>query len=285
MSEIGHLKVRLVDVRPRLFLVGDQLQQIHQGLKNGTISSFASFIQAAKAAVNEKSYPEPRRPDRPWTVAEISEWRPIIEPAKIGSAHLARTALAYRITGEPQYLDAAKRWLMTLVGWHPKGITSYDVLQPDGMEGIDEAAMPILERVSLAWDWIGGELSPFERSEVVGHKGKRHPNSSDSSEEGFPTHPFVNHEGRVLSFLGFAGLSFLNDIPEAEEWLEYGLRCYLTSYPSWGGDDGGWAQGMSYWSSYVYWLTNFAEALRRVTDIDLYRRPFYRHTGYFPVYF
>jgi hypothetical protein len=286
MPEIGRLKVRLADVRPRLFLVGDQVQQIQQGIKNGTIRSFPSFIQAANAAVSEKSYPEPRRPDRPWTLGEIGEWRPIIEPAKIGSAHLARTALAYRISGEPEYLAAAKRWLMSLVGWHPKGITSYDVLQPDGMEGIDEAAMPILERVSLAWDWIGGELSSDERSEVVAVIKERGTQILRIlQKEDFPTHPFVNHEGRVLSFLGLAGLSFLNDIPEAEEWLEYVLRCYLTSYPSWGGDDGGWAQGMSYWSSYVYWLTNFAESLRRVTDIDLYRRPFYRHTGYFPVYF
>ena len=60
--------------------------------------------------------------------------------------------------------------------------------------------------------------------------------------QGFLTHPFSNHEGRVLAFLGNAGLSFLGDIPEADQWLDYVLRCYLTSFPAWGGDGGGWAQ-------------------------------------------
>ncbi|MCX6621520.1 MAG: heparinase II/III family protein, partial [Acidobacteria bacterium] len=77
----------------------------------------------------------------------------------------------------------------------------------------------------------------------------------------------------------------LGDIPDAERWLDYVLRCYLTSYPSWGSDEGGWAQGLSYWSFYVYNLTNFAEALRDVSETDLFRRPFYRNTGYLPLYF
>ena len=36
---------------------------------------------------------------------------------------------------------------------------------------------------------------------------------------------------------------FLGDIPDADRWLDYVLRCYLTVYPFWGGDEGGWAQG------------------------------------------
>jgi len=101
----------------------------------------------------------------------------------------------------------------------------------------------------------------------------------------FLSKPFSNHEGRVLAFLGLAGLSFLDVVPDASDWLDYVLRCYLTSYPVWGGDDGGWAQGLSYWTAYVMYLTGFADALRTVTDVDIYRRPFFRNTGYFPLYF
>ena len=101
----------------------------------------------------------------------------------------------------------------------------------------------------------------------------------------FLSHPFNNHSGRAVAFLGDAGLAFLGDIPEAADWLDYALRSYLTSYPGWGGDEGGWAQGMSYWGFYVYGHVNFLEALRDATGTDIFRRPFYRNTGYLALYF
>jgi len=52
------------------------------------------------------------------------------------------------------------------------------------------------------------------------------------------------------------------------------LRCYLTSFPAWGGPG---RLGSGHWilGAYVHWLSTFAEALRGVTDIDILRRPFY----------
>lgn len=34
----------------------------------------------------------------------------------------------------------------------------------------------------------------------------------------------------VLAFLGNADLSFLGDLPDAEQWLNSMLRCYLMSF-------------------------------------------------------
>jgi len=73
--------------------------------------------------------------------------------------------------------------------------------------------MPVLERMALAWDWIDSELSPAERSRVLavmperGNQVLRLLRKQD-----FLSHPFSNHEGRVLAFLGNAGLSFLGDL-------------------------------------------------------------------------
>jgi hypothetical protein len=284
MPDVARLKEKLAKVRPRLFLTGSRLEEIREAVDRGSVAYWKSFIEATDAALKDTSYQEP--PPPAGGVETDPEWRRIFTPAKSGSAHLARTALAYRTTGEPKYLEGARRWMMTLAGWNPRGITSHDIPQPGGTGGVDEASMPMLERMSLGWDWMGDRLAPEDRKkvlEVMKERGSQVLRLLHKQD--FLSHPFSNHEGRVLAFLGLAGLSFLGDIPEADDWLEYVLRCYLTSYPSWGGDEGGWAQGMSYWSSYVYWLTNCVEALRRVTDTDLYRRPFYRHTGYFALYF
>jgi hypothetical protein len=283
MPDVTELKARLARVRPRLFLSGDRLREIREAVASGRVAQWKPFLEAANAAVEEQSYSEPAGyPKGEFTAAE---WRRIYTPAKVGSAHLARTALAYRITGEAKYLDAARRWMMTLASWDPKGITSHRLRLKDGSEGNDEASMPMLERMAFGWDWMGDKLSPAERAKVLAAMTERgNQVLRKLYEEDFLSHPFNNHEGRSLAFLGDAGLSFLGDIPDAEKWLDYVIRCYLTSYPGWGGDQGGWAQGVSYWSAYVYWLTSFAEALRGVTEVDLFRRPFYRNTGYFAFY-
>jgi hypothetical protein len=285
LPDVAELKQRLASERPRLFLAGERLAQIRAAVASGKVSVWNPFLKVAEAALEEKSYPDPIIPQGGVSVDESREWGTIFRPGKIGSAHLARTALAYRLTGDPKYLSGARRWMMTLVGWDPRGLTSYKVRQPDGKIGVDEAAMPILERISLAWDWMGEQLDDEERQKVLDVARERGTQIMELlRKQDFLTHPYSNHEGRALGFLGLAGLSFLGDFPEAEEWLDYVLRCYLTCYPCWGGDDGGYAQGISYWSIYVYWLTDFIEALRGVTDIDVYHRPFYHQTGYFTLY-
>lgn len=283
LPEIAALKARLTAIRPRLFLAGNRLGEIRQAVSSGRVAQWKAFLKAADGALEEKSYPEP--PGYPKGEFTAAEWRRIYTPGKAGSAHLARTALAWRITGENKYLEGARRWMMTLASWDPKGITSHRVRQPDGSEGNDEASMPMLERMAFAWDWIGDQLSSAERAKVLAAMTERgNQVLRKLLEEDFLSHPFNNHEGRSLAFLGDAGLSFLGDIPQAGQWLDYVVRCYLTSYPGWGGDQGGWAQGVSYWSAYVYWLASFAQALREVTEVDLFRRPFYRNTGRFVLY-
>ncbi|MCP5118795.1 MAG: DUF4962 domain-containing protein, partial [bacterium] len=284
MPDVALLSKHLAGVRPRLYLHGDRLDRIKAAVKRGAVPHWDFFISAADAALEEGPYAEPE--GYPSSEFTVEDWRRIYRPGKVGSSHLARTALAYRITGESKYLEGARRWMMNLASWDPKGIVSHDVPQPNGSEGNDEASMPVLERMAFAWDWIGHELTPEERAKVLSVMSERgNQVLRKLKEQDFHSHPFENHEGRVLAFLGNAGLSFLGDIPEAEEWLDYVLRCYLTSFPGWGSDEGGWAQGIGYWSAYVHWLSTFAESLRGVTDTDILRRPFYRNNGYFPLHF
>jgi len=282
MPDVARLREQLAKVRPRLFLSGNRLAEF-KAAASDNLPQWKAFLEAADAALAEKPYAEPA--GYPSAQFNVDEWRRIYTPAKTGSSHLARVALAYRITGDRKYLEAARRWMLTFAGWDPRGVTSHKVRQPNGSEGNDEASMPILDRMALAWDWVGGQLTAGEKAKVLAAMTERGNQVLELLQRiDFLTHPFSNHEGRVLAFLGNAGVSFLGDIPDAEKWLDYVLRCYLTSYPGWGGDEGGWAQGLSYWGGYVNYHTGFAEALRGATDVDLFRRPFYRNTGYLAVY-
>ena len=208
MPDTQQLKARLATIRrPRLFLGGGREERIRLAVRNNSVTYSQVFMETANAVLGEKSYPEPSpTPDGKPTAAD---WRRIFTPAKLGSAHLARTALAYRLTGDRKYLDAAKRWMLTLASWNPRGITSHGLRQPDGTEGVDEASMPMLERMSLAWDWMGDQLSPEERARVLASIKERGNQVLELLEEkdDFLSHPYSNHGGRVLAFLGLAGLS------------------------------------------------------------------------------
>ena len=169
MPDVAAIQRQLVGVRPRLFLKGDVIERLQQRIKKGDLPSFDRLRQAADAALAEPSYPEPT--DRP----QASEWDEVREaylPAKIASAHVVRTALMYRLTGDPKYLAGARRWLLTLASWDPKGVTSYRLKFANGV-GHSEGSMPILDRMSLAWDWIGDQLTADERQKVIASMTER----------------------------------------------------------------------------------------------------------------
>ena len=73
----------------------------------------------------------------------------------------------------------------------------------------------------------------------------------------------------MQGFLGAAGLACYGEVPDAATWLKYVLTATLTCYPFWGDADGGWAQGLSYWSAYYYWLAQWGEIAKRAAR----RRP------------
>jgi hypothetical protein len=282
MPDVNAIADHLAGVRPRLFLKGKREALLKSAIARGGVPAWEKLRAAADAALDEPSYPEP---DEHPPVNEWDEGGESYMPAKIASAHAARTALAYRLTGDPKYLAGARRWLLALAGWDPRGVTSY-LVKFDKGTGHTEAAMPMLDRMSLAWDWIGDRLTADERRRVLASITERGNQLLRQMEQtDFLSVPVSNHSGRAIAFLGNAGIAFLGDIPDARKWLDYTLRAYLTSSPGYGGDDGGWAQGISYWSHYIYCHVNFAEALRIAIGVDLLKKPFFRHTGYFGLYF
>ena len=283
LPDTDSLAIALSGERPRLFLTPPQKKRILAAVQSGDFEEWDYCLALADAALEEPLYSEPA----PYKdgVFEVNEWRRIFEPAKKGSAHAVRLALVWQLTGERKYLDGAKKWLLNLASWDPKGITSHRYPQTDGSEGNTEAAMPMLERMGIAYDWIADELSDSERETILTAIEARGNVLLDKyKNDDFLSNPWSNHDGRTLAFFGLASLATLGDLPVSSEWMDYIIRSYMTSYPTWGSDDGGWSQGLSYWSAYVLWLTGFADALRQATAVDIYNKPFFRNTGYFSLY-
>lgn len=145
--------------------------------------------------------------------------------------------------------------------------------------------MPMLWGVSRAYTWLYDTLSPAER-ELVQDVMRIRGNEAYRLLRDLPfeRNPYDSHLGRTLGFLGEAAIAFYGEIPEAVEWFDYIVRVFYAVYPAWGGDDGGWAEGTSYWKYYMNYVAEFVDALSVATGIDLTAKPFFQNTGYFKLY-
>ena len=89
---------------------------------------------------------------------------------------------------------------------------------------------------------------------------------------------------RLLTDLHYQSRLGPSDIPEAQ-WLDFSLRFFQEKYPPWGGDDGGWSEGLNYWRFSMNLALEAAEMFRTAGLTDLYQKEWYKNTGYFQMYF
>lgn len=194
------------------------------------------------------------------------------------TAGLWNLAFAYLVSGEPRYAEGAKRFLLHVSRWDPKGVTSF--------RANDQVFRDILIKSAMAYDWIHDALSPEERAiaqKAVADRarimfGKYARNHRVLNQ------PYDSHGQTNIGFMGLVALAVAGDVPEADEWLDYTVKVYASSFPPWGAADGGWSQGVTYWKYSCRMAFMYVDALRSATGIDLYRKPWYRQNGYFKMY-
>ncbi len=189
-------------------------------------------------------------------------------------------AFAYLITGERRYAEGAKRYLLHVSRWDTAGATSF--------ASNDQVFRDIAIKAAMAYDWLYDTLSPDERDLVQNHlraRGRVLFERYAAPERGILNYPYDSHGQSNIGYLGLVALAVAGDLPEASAWLDYVIKVYANSFPPWGGDDGGWSQGVTYWKWSCFFSLQFVDALRSATGIDLYQKPWFRENGWFKLYF
>jgi hypothetical protein len=286
MPKEAEIAERLKDRRPRIFFTDGGFDRLRRRIQTDreTGQWWDEVMRRVALAEPVEPFDEPAD----WDPAKMSdptawnaEWVRIYTPGKRASAAMARFALAWRVTGEPRYLALAKAWALKVASWDPLGCTAHRGRK----EGNDEAGMPILERLSWTYDWLHDQWTAAERRAVLACLTARAEDTLGVlRKQDYLASPLSSHEGRVQGFLGAAALACYGEVPEAADWLTFVLTATLTCYPFWGDADGGWAQGLSYWSAYYYWLSQWGEIAKRALGVDLHQRGWFRNTGYFALY-
>jgi len=261
--------------RPRLFFPRERLEQVRrlaQGELKPTIDSLVASCEreVGKELVAEPGY-RPKGPDYgPWAVNVMRTTRPPMDV-------MENCALAYLVTGNERLGLEAKRRLEHFFSWDPEGPTSFF--------SYDEPPMWMMMRGTRAYDWTWDLFTPDERAAIEANMRVRAAQFLKRLEQlPFESRPYDSHAGRLPGFLGECALSFIHEWPEAKEWLRYSTLLYATSYPAWGGDDGGWQEGPGYWGAYMRFALHYVVALREATGVDLMQKPFFAGTPYYGLY-
>lgn len=196
-------------------------------------------------------------------------------PTMWGSRRFVKGAetlgMAWLVTGHVPYARAACMRMASICAWDPTGSSH--------LGHNDEAHMSVIWHGSHACDYVWDQFTEEERDTVIEQFRRRgeitYEHMHDRGTYGITR--FDSHAGREIVFLAHIALVFHEHIPAATTWLAW-LRPVLCGlWPSWAGDDGGWAQGPSYGLAYVTIMAMFASALKRGADVDLYRRPFWKN--------
>ncbi len=261
--------------RPRLFFPGQRLEQIRQWAAGDLKPMIDALVEACTREIGvdlvaEPGY-RPKGPESgPWAVNVMRTTRPPMDV-------MERCALAYLLTGDQALGQEARRRLVHFFSWDPEGPTSFF--------SYTEPAMWVMMRGTRAYDWTYDLLMPDEREMIEANMRIRTAQFVRHLQRlPFESNPHDSHAGRLPGFVGESALSFIHEWPEAREWLDYATLLYYTSFPAWGGDDGGWQEGPGYWSAYMQFALHYVFALREATGVDLGRKPFFRNTPYYALY-
>jgi hypothetical protein len=280
MPERKDLIARIPQTHPRLFVRPEQLPQLRERAKGDLQAEYNSLLaDADKLLKNPPPTAEPPKygPDAPrgsekWRVIWWGNREYTIKVLN-GAATLGFARL---LSGNDAYGRAGKKLLMDAAAWDVKGATNYHYN--------DEAGMPYVYFFARAYTFLNDLLSEDEKAncrEVIRFRGNEMYNHLNPRHIGSP---YASHSNRAWHKLGEAGIAFLGEIPEAEDWVWFAMNVFYDVYPVWSDADGGWHEGVSYWNSYIERFTYFADVMRVAMDVDAFKKPFFSRIGYYPMY-
>lgn len=274
--EIGEVIASVPETRPRVYYSPKVVADVRSAPKGHIGEMVAETVRAAEAVLarEEDLFPEPE----PWGETSDSRQR-YVETFREMRSHtsgMEACARAYLFTGDERFAEEARRRLMHFMTWDVEGPSS--VIWPD------ELGMDIAERAPRTFDWIFDTLTEKERAKCIEVLGRRIAQINRKHRSmPFESRPFASHPGRMIGFAIEGSLVLAHEVPEAKEWLEYTLKVLWSVYPAWGGEDGGWHEGVSYWGFYLRRMSWVVAELDRL-GIPIKEKPFFRNTGWFGFY-
>jgi len=184
---------------------------------------------------------------------------------------------AYLATGDKRYQHEILRRGLVVAELDPDGVTSPKVS--------DFADGSCMRSLAFAYDACYDLLTPAQcatmREAILARGGRFFQRSVNRLETRLGNAHVWQH---ILTQFTEMALAVRGDLPEADTWLTYAYELWVNRFPPLGGDDGGWAEGISYFGVNIDTMLFMPLLWGRFTGMDFFAHPWYRNVPYFQIY-
>ncbi len=264
---------------PRLWLGGDKLNQFREKVKvDKSYCGFDKFYEnSVKKYIDTEFVKEPA--PYPNNIRVVKLWRRNYQDCQEAIQYIRSLSVAGVILEDSKLIEKAKKALLELSDWDLKGTTSRDYN--------DECAFRVAYALGFGYDFLYNYMTTEEKDKVraslIARTDEVFEHVHTSSKIHFSL--YDSHAVRSLSqVLVPCSIAFLEEDDRAKKYLDYTIDYLSVVYTPWGGVDGGWAEGPMYWTTGMAFVIDAINILKNYFDIDLYKRPFFKKTGDFPLY-
>ena len=241
----------LVGVHPRLFVTQAEIDALKVRLKTTHQDLWARALAVSTCLTREPA-PAPAQGRRDQNDVAYA---------------IAESAFFYKLTDDPRYLAAARKFMNAALSYDTWGYT-FD--KPN----TDLGAAHLLYGLGWAYDLLYHDLTPEEltryRATLVLHGNLMY--KSLALKPGKQLHYSQNHLFIPTAGLGIAAYALYGDVPEAAQWATRARAIYdrvLATYSQ----DGYYFEGFEYWVFATPWIIHYLDALKHSTGEDLYDQP------------
>ena len=256
-------------VHPRIYLTRERIEELRAAVKTTHAAIWKKVRDQADRAVRQGP---PAYVLHDSTSGDEQLWQ-----REVGNA-MPLLAMAYVLSGEKQYLDAARRWALASCGYKTWGLGRID--------GMDLAAGHQLFGLAIVYDWCYRDLDETARRQIRETLTSRTTAMFQAAAAGkvwWHRSYLQNHLWVNITGMAAAGFALFDEVDDAACWIGLPLDKYRQTMAALG-PDGASHEGVGYWEYGVEYMLKFMDLARQRLDVDLYGNAWWRNTSAYAQY-
>ncbi|NND06244.1 MAG: DUF4962 domain-containing protein [Saprospiraceae bacterium] len=176
---------------------------------------------------------------------------------------------AYILTGDKKYYHAAKKWMVEIANWDPRGVTHLSNFGDSG----------IMTSLALALDTFWDLLAEEEREKMIKQSSVRADNFYQLWRGRVESRSSSMHVWQhILHQLFQTTVALAGEIPHTDEWMAYIYELWIAQFPKMGEKDGAWFNGIGYFGMNALTIYDMSTSLSELSGVDFQWSDWFRNS-------